>query len=102
MSRKSTLMAVVIALAVGATVAYAGSGDRLPHLGPVTKKREPTFKGFYDGHKDIYLITDVSSKAQASSGRMQVLSRRQVVRNRCSGCRTASGIQFVTGSPPAR
>jgi hypothetical protein len=26
-----------------------------------------TFKGYYDGHKDTFLVTDVSNKAQASA-----------------------------------
>ena len=67
MSKKVTGTLVAIALAVGATAAFAGGGGRLPHLGPVAKKRMPMFKAFYDGHKDTYLVTDVSSKTQASA-----------------------------------
>jgi hypothetical protein len=66
MSRKSTGIVVAIALAVVATAAYAGNGGRLP-LGPVAKHRMPTYKGYYDGHKDVFLVTDVSSKTQASA-----------------------------------
>jgi len=66
MSKKSTLMAVVIALAVGATAAFAGSGGGLS-LGPVSKHRMKTYKAYYDGHKDMFLVTDVSSKTQASA-----------------------------------
>lgn len=66
MSRKSSAIAVAVALAVGVTAAYAGTGGKLP-LGPVSKKRMPTYKGYYDGHKDTFLATDVSSKSQASA-----------------------------------
>ena len=54
---------VLLALAAGTTFA-ATSGLR---LGPSSSATTRTFKGYYDGHKDTFLVTDVSSKAQASA-----------------------------------
>ena len=53
--------AAVIASAIAAT-AYAASG---PAMGPAARIARPAFHGYYDGHKDTYLNTDVSSKAEA-------------------------------------
>ena len=36
-------------------------------LGPVLRIARPAFHGYYDGHKDTYLNTDVSSKAEAKA-----------------------------------
>src|SRR5437588_6221393 len=36
-------------------------------LGPSTHKQLALYQGYYDGHKDGYVITDVSNKAQASA-----------------------------------
>jgi hypothetical protein len=66
MSKKTALAAVAgLTAAVVAAAAYAGGG--LMNLGSSTSTPQPTFKGYYDGHKDAYLITDVSSKAQAAA-----------------------------------
>ena len=54
---------VLLALAAGTTLAATGG---LP-LGPRSSARTSTFKGYYDGHKDTFLVTDVSNKAQASA-----------------------------------
>src|SRR4029077_20249636 len=32
---------------------------------PAVQAKSPTYLGYYDGHKDAYLVTDVSSKAQS-------------------------------------
>jgi len=63
--RKRWLTAAGAVLATGAVVATASATGRLV-IGPVTHSAQPTYSGFYDGHKDAYLITDVSNKAQAS------------------------------------
>jgi hypothetical protein len=36
-------------------------------MGPQTTVKRPAFHGYYDGHKDTYLNTDVSDKAEAKS-----------------------------------
>src|SRR5439155_26800679 len=36
-----------------------------PAMGPAHSTSQKSFLGYYDGHKDVYLNTDVSSKADA-------------------------------------
>jgi hypothetical protein len=54
---------ILLALVTGA--AFAATGG-LP-LGPPSTMKTRDFKGYYDGHKDTFLATDVSSKAQAAA-----------------------------------
>jgi hypothetical protein len=56
-------LAVSLAAAAGASAVTGGS----LLLGPASQVTEPAFQGFYDGHQDTYLITDVSSKSQAKA-----------------------------------
>ncbi len=58
----SAAVGTVVAASLAAT-AYAASG---PAMGPSTRIQRPAFHGYYDGHKDTYLNTDVSSKAEAA------------------------------------
>src|SRR5205823_12556408 len=55
--------AVMLALAAGATSA----ATRGLLLGPASTAKTRAFKAYYDGHKDTFLVTDVSSKAQATT-----------------------------------
>ena len=57
------LTIVLMALAGGA--AFAATGG-LP-LGPSSATKAHAFKGYYDGHKDTFLVTDVSNKGQAKA-----------------------------------
>jgi hypothetical protein len=52
--------------AATAAVAAASSGG-LPNIGTPSMKTQPVYKGYYDHHIDTYLITDVSSKSQATA-----------------------------------
>jgi hypothetical protein len=52
-----------LAAAAGASAVMGGS----LLVGPASQVSEPAFQGFYDGHKDTYLITDVSSRSQAKA-----------------------------------
>jgi hypothetical protein len=54
-----TFVAGVVAL-----TAYAAGG---PMMGPSTHVSRAAFHGYYDGHKVIYLNTDVSKKADAAA-----------------------------------
>src|SRR6266516_3634131 len=65
MSRKIAFAsaAALLAAALAAT-AHAASG---PAMGPSARILRPAFHGYYDGHKDTYLNTDVSSKAEATA-----------------------------------
>ena len=66
MARKTALtVSAAVVVAVIAATAYAASGPLL--LGPASQTPQLTYKGYYDGHLDSYLITDVSSKAQATA-----------------------------------
>lgn len=65
MSKRSVGLSALLSftfIALAAS-AYAGGGP-LP-LGRATKTRQLTYHAYYDGHKDAYLVTDVSSKTQA-------------------------------------
>jgi hypothetical protein len=55
---------VTLIAATFAVTAYAAAG---PIMGPATRISRPAFHGYYDGHKDTYLNTDVSSKAEAAA-----------------------------------
>ena len=68
MSRKlGVVVAVVVSLtAVGVASAVSMTSGR-PLLGPSSHVSQSAFEGYYDGHKDSYLITDVSSKSQAAA-----------------------------------
>jgi hypothetical protein len=58
-----SVTAVMLGLAAGTT--YAATGGLL--LGPASTAKMRDFKGYYDGHKDTFLITDVSNKTQATA-----------------------------------
>jgi len=65
--RKQALVSLVggvgaVAVAAGA---YAAGGPMM--MGPSHSLKQPSFVGYYDGHKDMYLNTDVSSKAEAKA-----------------------------------
>ena len=66
MPRQFVLCAAGVAVALTAVAAYAGTGMG-PIMGPAGKIAQPAFHGYYDGHKDTYLNTDVSSKAEAKA-----------------------------------
>jgi hypothetical protein len=65
--QRKTLPACFLILAVltAAAGAYAASTMSGPKMGPKTTIKRPAFHGYYDGHKDTYLNTDVSSKSEA-------------------------------------
>ena len=62
-SRLFLFAALLLVTAVPA--AYAAGSSLL--LGPAASASESTYQGYYDAHKDTYLITDVSSKSQAAA-----------------------------------
>jgi hypothetical protein len=66
MSRR-LVVAGLVALGAGALAATAyGTGQPLM-MGVAHTTAQPSFQGYYDGHKDTYLSTDVSSKADAKA-----------------------------------
>ncbi|SRR5579871_1493207 len=60
-------MLMLAAALLGVTAATAMAATGLPNIGASTPTPQPVFKGYYDHHLDTYLITDVSSKAQATA-----------------------------------
>src|SRR5947209_15072160 len=64
MSRKLMIGAFAIAALVAAATA-AARVHGLP-LGPAGHEPVPTYHAFYDGHKDVFVVTDTSSKQQAT------------------------------------
>jgi hypothetical protein len=66
----ATLLALAMVLAVSRSPAQAGrmhANMAGPIMGPEKMTSRPTFTGYYDGHKDLYLSTDTSSKSAARS-----------------------------------
>src|SRR5712691_12229483 len=59
--------ALAFAALAMAVSAYASLTSGGPRMGPTTTINRPAFHGYYDGHKDTYLNTDVSNKAQAKA-----------------------------------
>jgi hypothetical protein len=62
----TTAGAAVLTLTLAAGALALARGDSMG-MGPSTRVARPAFHGYYDGHKDTYLSTDVSSKAQATA-----------------------------------
>jgi hypothetical protein len=60
----STLVLAALAVAAGAYASLTSGG---PRMGPTITITRPAFRGYYDGHKDTYLNTDVSNQAQAKA-----------------------------------
>src|SRR2546427_1161810 len=52
----------VIAVRVAA---HAAGGPMM--MGPTHTTAQPSFQGYYDGHKDTYLSTDISSQTEAKA-----------------------------------
>jgi hypothetical protein len=59
--------ALVRAVLVATAAGYAASTMSGPRMGPAKTIRRKAFEGYYDGHKDTYLNTDVSVKADAKA-----------------------------------
>jgi hypothetical protein len=67
MPRRLTLCGVTgLVVAASAAAAY-GAVTAGPMMGKPTTLARPAFHGFYDGHTDTYLNTDVSSKTEAKA-----------------------------------
>ena len=91
---------------VGMLIVVAGAAamsGRLP-LGPVSHGSEATYLGYYDGHKDTFLVTDTSNKAQAKAMHINYSAALAAVKNAprqffIEG-KAASGQLSVFGSEP--
>jgi len=99
----STLIVVVGVLATASAAIAAATGG-LPNIGSPKMTSEPVYKGYYDKHVDTYMLTDVSSKAQATAlhinysaaiGKVKGLPLQYFVKGRA-----AKGQLTVFGSEP--
>jgi hypothetical protein len=55
------------ALAAALVTAAASAASSALDLGPAANGAATTYLGYYDGHKDTYVVTDVSSKSLAAT-----------------------------------
>jgi hypothetical protein len=58
---------LTLAALTAAAAAYASLTSGGPRMGPQVTVKRPAFQGYYDGHKDTYLNTDVSTKTEAKA-----------------------------------
>ena len=104
MSRRVVISTVLgLVVASSAVVAYA-AGSKGPAMGPAGRVSQKAFHGYYDGHKDTYLNTDVSSKADAKAMHINYSAKIGSVKNLpeiylVEG-RAAAGQLAVFGSEP--
>ena len=63
---RSSIILVAGILAAAAATAAAAAITSGPIMGSAKTISRPAFQGYYDGHKDTYLNTDVSSKSEAA------------------------------------
>jgi hypothetical protein len=103
MSRLTLACVTALLVSVSATVAF-GAVKGAPIMGKPSRIARPAFHGFYDGHKDTYLNTDVSSRAEAKAmhvnfsapiGKVKGLPEIYLVQGRA-----ATGQLAIFGSEP--
>jgi hypothetical protein len=91
-----------LAVVAVSVAAYAAGGPMM--MGAAHTTAQPSFQGYYDGHKDTYLSTDISSRAgakamqinySASIGRVKGLPEIYLVQGTA-----AAGQLAVFGSQP--
>jgi len=103
-SKRSVGLSTLLSLAFVGLVASAYAGGSLLPLGPATKTRQRTFQAYYDGHKDAYLVTDVSNKSQARALHINFAAALKHVKGLPAQYfvkgRAASGQISVFGSEP--
>jgi len=85
------LFVVVALVAAPAAVALAGNGSSVG-MGPMHRMSVTSFTGFYDGHKDVFLSTDISSRSEATAEHIN-FSRKLGDSNK-----TAEEIYMVNGT----
>ena len=73
MRARIVVSAVVILALTAVTVSAAIKAG--PIMGSAKMITRPAFQGYYDGHKDTYLNTDVSSKSDAAAMRINYSKR---------------------------
>lgn len=84
MTRARALAALAVGL-LGAVstsaVANASGAPAVLPLGPTASSSQPVYSAYYDGHKDTFLVTDVSNKAQAIAMHVNYSAALRTVRD---------------------
>jgi hypothetical protein len=62
-----SLYVLALAALTAAAAAYGSLASGSPRMGPASTISRQAFHGYYDGHKDTYLNTDVSDRAEAKA-----------------------------------
>jgi hypothetical protein len=78
--RSRSVLVAGVTLAVAATSA-SGALSAGPVMGPAKAVGRAAFQGYYDGHKDTYLNTDVSSKTDAATMHINYSARLASIKN---------------------
>jgi hypothetical protein len=78
--RSRTVVVAGVTLAVAATC-VGGALSAGPVMGPAKAVGRAAFQGYYDGHKDTYLNTDVSSKTDAATMHINYSARLASIKN---------------------
>lgn len=94
MGARTWLFASVVALAlvVGA-VGFAAGGPGM--MGPAHRVSITSFQGYYDGHKDTFLGTDVSNRAAAKADHINFSAKL------AASAKTSEEIYMFTGRTAA-
>jgi hypothetical protein len=74
---------LALALTALPTAAAVAGNPSMMSMGPMHRSSVGSFLGFYDGHKDVFLSTDVSSKAEATADHLN-FSRKLGASNKTS------------------
>src|SRR5437879_6907502 len=77
--RSSIVLVACFLVAVAATAVDAAITAG-PIMGPGKTISRPAFQGYYDGHKDTYLNTDVSSKSEAAAMHINYSARLAAIK----------------------
>ena len=67
MAHRTMIAALAAAAVAGLATAAAYAAGGMLLLGTAAHTQQLTYQGYYDSHKDAYLVTDVSSKSQATA-----------------------------------
>lgn len=93
MPRRIALVTGVTLVAASFSIAaYASTG---PIMGPTARVIRPAFRGYYDGHQNTYLNTDVSSKTDAAA--MHINYSASI--GRVKGCRRSTSSKAAPSDP---
>jgi hypothetical protein len=88
---------------ISSLAATLAASAALP-LGPVHHAAQKTYVGYYDGHKDVFLATDSSNKAQAKAMHInfspELAKAKKIPRQFFIMGRAAHGQLSVFGSEP--